>query len=81
MPGGLRDRNDTVEVTTEMTRRLITLFTRDETGRRAVNGNRERFQSDPHWRDLILFYEYFNGDTERGSERATRLAGPAWSRS
>jgi hypothetical protein len=54
------------EVTTEMTRRLITLFTRDENGRRAVHGNREKFQSDPHWRDLILFYEYFNGDTGEG---------------
>jgi len=54
------------EVTTELTRRLITLFTRDENGRRAVNGNREKFQSDPHWRDLILFHEYFNGDTGEG---------------
>jgi hypothetical protein len=54
------------EVTTEMTRRLITLFTRDENGRRPVNGTREKFQSDPYWRDLILFYEYFNGDTGEG---------------
>ena len=49
-----------------MTRRLITLFTRDENGRRPVNGDREKFQSDPHWRDLILFYEYFHGDTGEG---------------
>jgi len=54
------------EVTTELTRRLITLFTRDETGRRAIHGKREKFQTDPHWRDLILFYEYFNGDTGEG---------------
>ena len=40
------------EVTTELTRRLITLFTRDADGRRPVNGDREKFQSDPHWRDL-----------------------------
>lgn len=34
--------------------------------RRAVNGNHEKFQTDPHWRDLILFYEYFNGDSGAG---------------
>ncbi len=54
------------EVTTELTRRLITLFLRDENGRRPVNGDREKFQSDPHWRDLILFHEYFHGDTGAG---------------
>ena len=54
------------EVTTEMTRRLITLFTRDENGRRPVHGDREKFQSDPYWRDLILFYEYFHGDSGEG---------------
>jgi hypothetical protein len=54
------------EVTTEITRRLITLFTRDENGRRPVYGNREKFQTDPYWRDLILFYEYFNADTGEG---------------
>jgi hypothetical protein len=54
------------EVTTEMTRRLITLFTRDENGRRPIYGDREKFQSDPHWRDLVLFHEYFHGDTGEG---------------
>jgi hypothetical protein len=54
------------QVTTELTRRLITLFTRDENGRRPIHGDREKFQSDPHWRDLILFYEYFHGDTGEG---------------
>jgi len=54
------------DVTTELTRRLVTLFTRDENGRRPVNGDREKFQSDPHWRDLIVFHEYFHGDTGEG---------------
>ena len=54
------------DVTTEMTRRLITLFTRDADGRRPVNGFRDKFQSDPHWRDLIPFHEYFHGDTGEG---------------
>jgi hypothetical protein len=53
-------------VTTELTRRLISIFERDESGRRPVNGDREKFQSDPHWRDLICFHEYFHGDSGEG---------------
>ena len=54
------------EVATELSRRLTTIFLRDESGRRAVNGGVEKFQRDPHWRDLILFYEYFHGDNGAG---------------
>jgi len=54
------------QVTTELTRRLITIFTRDENGRRPVHGDREKFQSDPYWRDLIPFHEYFHGDSGEG---------------
>ncbi|MBA2525986.1 MAG: glucosidase [Pyrinomonadaceae bacterium] len=46
--------------------RLISIFTRDAGGRRPVYGQIEKFQNDPHWRDLILFYEYFHGDTGLG---------------
>ncbi len=46
--------------------RLISIFARDERGRRAVFGSQQRFQSDPHWRDHIPFYEYFHGDTGEG---------------
>ena len=46
--------------------RMIGLFTRGADGRRPVHGNQRKFQEDPHWRDLILFYEYFHGDTGRG---------------
>jgi hypothetical protein len=46
--------------------RLIAIFTRDGEGRRASHGWYGKFQSDPHWRDLILFYEYFHGDTGMG---------------
>jgi hypothetical protein len=46
--------------------RMIAIFKRGPDGRRPVHGNREKFQKDPHWRDLILFYEYFNGDTGEG---------------
>src|SRR5207247_182185 len=46
--------------------RLIGLFTRDAAGRRPCYGRARKFQEDPYWRDLILFHEYFNGDTGEG---------------
>ncbi|NBU11405.1 MAG: glucosidase, partial [Proteobacteria bacterium] len=46
--------------------RLIRIFARDAAGRRAVFGENEKFQTDPHWRDQVLFYEYFHGDTGAG---------------
>jgi hypothetical protein len=54
------------EVAAELSRRLSRIFLRDEQGRRPVFGNLERFQTDPHWRDLVLFYEYFHGDSGTG---------------
>jgi hypothetical protein len=54
------------EVATEISQRLTSVFLRDEHGRRPVHGEDERFQTDPHWRDLILFHEYFHGDSGRG---------------
>jgi hypothetical protein len=54
------------EVAQEITRRLANMFLRDESGRRPVYGGMAKFQEDPHWRDLILFYEYFHGDNGAG---------------
>jgi mannosylglycerate hydrolase MGH1-like protein len=54
------------EVSTEISHRLIALFARDESSRRPVFGNRELLQRDPHWRDLVTFFEYFNGDDGSG---------------
>ena len=54
------------EVAAELSRRLSRLFLKDENGRRAAHGNDERFRTDPNWRDLVLFYEYFHGDTGAG---------------
>jgi Glycosyl hydrolase family 63 C-terminal domain len=54
------------QVADEISRRLTRTFLRDPDGRRPVHGENEQFQSDPHWRDLILFYEYFHGDNGRG---------------
>ncbi len=54
------------EVAQELSRRLAGTFLRDSRGRRPVYGGTKLFQEDPHWRDLILFYEYFHGDNGAG---------------
>jgi hypothetical protein len=54
------------DVAAELSRRLSHIFLKDENGRRPFNGSVEKFQSDPHWRDHVLFYEYFHGDNGRG---------------
>ena len=54
------------EVAQEISRRLTRIFLRDEQGARPVYGRSQKFQADPHWRDLILFYEYFHGDSGAG---------------
>jgi len=53
-------------VSKEIVTRLIRIFLRDERGRLPVYGGSEKFQNDPHWRDHILFYEYFHGDNGAG---------------
>jgi hypothetical protein len=77
------------EVSKEISDRLTRVFLRDpsagpgQTGRRPVYGGTRKFQDDPHWRDYLLFYEYFHGDNGAGlGGEATRRAGPArWPRS
>jgi hypothetical protein len=54
------------EVADDITRRLISTFQRDKDGRRPVFGGNQKFQTDPHWRDYILFHEYFHGDNGAG---------------
>ena len=54
------------EVATELSNRLIHIFLRDVSGQRPVYGGTKTFQEDPHWCDLILFYEYFHGDNGAG---------------
>jgi hypothetical protein len=65
-PTGSGQMLNLFEVAQELIRRLTTTFTRDAQGRRPVYGGTEKFQTDPHWRDLILFYEYFHGDNGAG---------------
>ncbi|HEY5870120.1 MAG TPA: glucosidase [Candidatus Tectomicrobia bacterium] len=54
------------QVAEELTRRLTRIFLRDDHGRRPVYGSTKKFQEDPHWRDYVLFYEYFHGDNGAG---------------
>jgi hypothetical protein len=54
------------DISLELQRRLVGLFRRGPDGRRPFNGTVDVFQTDPHWRDQILFHEYFNGDTGEG---------------
>ena len=54
------------EMAREVANRMIGMFTRDARGRRRIYGGTEKFQQDPHWRDLLLFNEYFHGDNGAG---------------
>jgi hypothetical protein len=65
-PTGSGNLLNLFDVTQEITRRLSSIFLRDEHGRRPVFGGAERFQTDPEWRDYLLFYEYFHGDNGAG---------------
>ena len=65
-PTGSGNELNLLEVADEIGRRLASIFMRDEDGRRPVFGGIEPFQSDPHWRDLLEFHEYFHGDNGAG---------------
>ena len=54
------------QVGKELGERLIGTFVKDSSGRRPVYGDAEKFQTDPHWKDNVLFFEYFHGDTGAG---------------
>ena len=66
LPSGSGNLATLWEVATDLTYRLVRIFLRDEHGQRPLYGTRRKFQSDPHWRDLILFHEYFDGDSGAG---------------
>ena len=62
-PGGLWDVS---KMAARIADRMIRIFTRNKEGRRPVYGGTEKFQEDPYWRDLILFYEFYHGDNGAG---------------
>jgi hypothetical protein len=65
-PTGSGRQMNLFEVAHELANRLARIFLRDQSGRRPVYGGTEKFQTDPYWRDYILFYEYFQGDNGAG---------------
>ena len=65
-PTGSGNLMNLFEVAREIANRLIRIFRRDQAGRRPVFGGAEKFQSNPYWRDHLLFYEYFHGDNGAG---------------
>jgi len=65
-PTGSGRQMNLFEVSAEIGRRVASTFLRGPDGRRPLYGGTEKFQSDPHWRDLVLFYEYFHGDNGAG---------------
>jgi hypothetical protein len=65
-PTGSGRQMNLYQVAEEIARRLTNIFLKDGDGRRPVNGQSRKFQEDPHWRDLLLFYEYFHGDDGAG---------------
>ena len=66
LPTGSGQPTALCDVAAELSRRLTRIFLRDPAGRRPVHGEARTFQTDPRWRDLLLFYEYFHGDTGAG---------------
>jgi hypothetical protein len=65
-PTGSGQHMNLYQVAEEITHRLANIFLRDRDGRRPVYGGTRKFQDDPHWRDYLLFYEYFHGDNGAG---------------
>ncbi|PIG92463.1 glucosidase [Gloeocapsopsis sp. IPPAS B-1203] len=65
-PTGSGQQKTLFEIAQAIGERLIRIFSKDESSCRPVYGGTEKFQTDPHWRDLILFYEYFHGDNGAG---------------
>jgi hypothetical protein len=65
-PTGSGRRMNLYQVSEEIGRRLANIFLRNKNGHRPVYGGTEKFQNDPHWKDLVLFYEYFHGDNGAG---------------
>jgi hypothetical protein len=65
-PTGSGHQMNLYQVAEELLRRLTNIFLKDKHGRRPVYGGTRKFQEDPHWRDYLLFYEYFHGDNGAG---------------
>jgi len=65
-PTGSGQQRSLIEIAEDIARRLVNLFLPGKDGHRPSHGREERYATDPYWKDLILFSEYFDGDTGRG---------------
>ncbi|TMI80682.1 MAG: glucosidase, partial [Bacteroidetes bacterium] len=65
-PSGSGKQMNLGEISNELAKRLVSIFKKDENGARPVNGSEKIYQTDPNFSDLVLFYEYFHGDSSRG---------------
>jgi hypothetical protein len=65
-PTGSGRQMNLFQIAEEIAHRLGNIFLRDKDGKRPVHGGVEKYQTDPHWRDYVLFYEYFHGDNGAG---------------
>jgi hypothetical protein len=65
-PTGSGNRMNLFEVARELAERLTRIFLQDKDGRRPVFGGSEKLQTDPQWKDYLMFYEYFHGDNGAG---------------
>ncbi len=65
-PTGSGKMLNLLQVSQEICHRIANLFVAGEDGKRACHGDDPRYANDPHWKDLVLFYEYFNGDSGKG---------------
>jgi hypothetical protein len=66
IPGDSSGDRNLLEIAGEIANRMIRIFTRNEHGKRPVYGGTTKFQQDPYWKDLILFYEFYHGDNGAG---------------
>ena len=76
-PTGSGNWMNLFDVAKEIATRLTRIFRRDGSGRRPVYAGAEKFQTNPYWKDCILFYEYFHGDNGVGLGASTRPVGLA----
>ncbi|MBL7741181.1 MAG: glucosidase, partial [Chitinophagaceae bacterium] len=65
-PTGSGNEMSLNEIANEIAKRLVSVFQKDNNGERPVNDNLTVYRDDPHFKDLVLFYEYFHGDSARG---------------
>ena len=66
IPGDSGGEKNLLEIAGEIANRMIHIFSRNQEGKRPIYGGARKFQEDPYWKDLILFYEFYNGEDGAG---------------